>query len=341
MTGSQGIENQQRPAPGGEPAPPRNRRFVEGFARYGTVGALIGLVVIFSALRPDAFLQFSTFVNILQQSAVLIVVATGLTVCMVMFEFDLSIGFMASLAGVLVTGLMAFSHLPWPLAVIATLAIGATIGAVNGVVVTELRVTAFIATLAMGTILVGINFWYNGGVTIAVGVEPAFSALGRSTFLGLPTLVWIALAVAALAWAMLMHTPVGRHMYAIGGNVEAARLTGIGVTRARILAFVLSSTFAALGGVMIAMRFGIGFPSAGDALLLDAFTANFLGAVTLRDGEFHVVGTVIGVLLLSVIFTGLTILGAPLYVQNWTKGALLIGAVALSGVARRILGNGG
>ena len=323
-----------------EPTAPRSRGFVELLARYGTVSALVGLVVIFTVLRPDAFFQFSTLVNILQQSAVLIVVATGLTICMVMFEFDLSIGFMASLAGVLVTGLMAFSHLPWPLAVLATLLIGATIGGVNGIVVTELRVTAFIATLAMGTVLVGINFWYNGGVTISAGVDPTFVAVGRTNFAGMPVLVWISLAVAALAWAMLIHTPVGRHMYAIGGNVDAARLTGIGVTRTRILAFVLSSTFAALGGVMIASRFGIGFPSAGDALLLDAFTANFLGAVTLRDGEFHVVGTVIGVLLLSVIFTGLTILGAPLYVQNWAKGGLLIGAVALSGVARRILRSG-
>ena len=323
-----------------ESTPRRKRGLMELLARYGTVSALLSLIIIFSALRPDAFLQFSTFVNILQQSAVLIVVATGLTICMVMFEFDLSIGFMASLAGVLVTGLMAFSHLPWPLAVIATLLVGATIGGVNGIVVTELRVTAFIATLAMGTILVGINFWYNGGVTISQGVDPAFVSIGRTTFAGMPILVWISLIVAALAWGMLIHTPVGRHMYAIGGNVDAARLTGIGVSRTRILAFVLSSTFAALGGVLIAARFGLGFPSAGDALLLDAFTANFLGAVTLRDGEFHVVGTVIGVLLLSVIFTGLTILGAPLYVQNWAKGGLLIAAVALSGVARRILRSG-
>lgn len=315
-------------------------RLVEALARYGTIGALVLLVIVFSLARPDAFLQFDTLVNILQQSAVLTVVAVGLTICMVMFEFDLSIGFMASLGGVLVTGLMAFSGLPWQLAVLATVGFGAFIGFVNGIVVTQLRVTAFIATLAMGTILVGINFWYNGGVTIAVGVPPDFTNLGKLTLLGLPLLVWVAVAVCALAWVLLNHTPVGRHMYAIGGNAEAARLTGIGVTRARILAFMLSSSFAALGGVMLGAQFGIGFPSAGDALLLDAFTANFLGAVTLRDGEFHVLGTVVGVLLLAVIFTGLTILGAPLFVQNWTKGTLLIAAVALSGVARRFLSDG-
>ncbi len=313
------------------------RHLVEYLARYGTIGALIVLVVVFSLLRPDAFLQFATVVNILQQSAVLTVVAIGLTICMVMFEFDLSIGFMASLGGVLATGLMAFSGLPWQLAVLATLGFGALIGLVNGIVVTQLRVAAFIATLAMGTILVGINFWYNGGVTIAVGVPREFTRLGQLTLLGLPLLVWVAIVVCALAWVLLNHTPVGRQMYAIGGNAEAARLTGIGVTRARVLAFMLSSTFAALGGVMLGAQFGIGYPSAGDALLLDAFTANFLGAVTMRDGEFHVLGTVVGVLLLSVIFTGLTILGAPLYVQNWTKGTLLIAAVALSGVARRLL----
>ncbi len=309
----------------------------ETLARYGTTGALIALVAIFSILRPDAFLQFATLVNILQQSAVLTVVAIGLTICMVMFEFDLSIGNMASLGGVLATGLMAFAGLPWQAAVLMTLGFGAVIGFVNGVIVTQLRVDAFIATLAMGTILVGINFWYNGGVTIAVGVPDDFKNLGQLTFLALPLLVWVAVVVCGLAWVLLNHTPVGRHMYAIGGNAEAARLVGIGVTRARILAFVLSASLAALGGVMLGAKFGIGYPSAGDALLLDAFTACFLGAVTLRDGEFHVVGTVVGVLLLSVIFTGLTILGAPLYIQNWTKGTLLILAVALSGVARRLL----
>lgn len=320
---------------------PRSPAMAERLARYGTLIALVTLVLIFSVLRPGAFLQFATLVNLLQQSAVLTVVAVGLTICMVMFEFDLAIGNVASLGGVIVTGLMAFAQLPWPVAVVCTLAVGALIGLANGLVVTQLRVDAFIATLAMGTIVVGLNFWYNGGVTIATGIPSGFIELGRMTLLGLPLLVWVAAAVTLFAWVLLTQTPVGRNMYAIGGNREAARLAGIGVSRARVLAFVLSGAFAAFGGVMLAAEFGLGFPSAGDALLLDAFTAAFLGAVTLRDGEFHVVGTVVGVLLLSVIFTGLTILGAPLYVQNWTKGGLLVLAVALSGVARRLLGRGG
>jgi ribose transport system permease protein len=311
----------------------------ERIGRYGTIVALAGLVLVFSALRPEAFVQFATFVNILQQSAVLTVVAVGLTVCMVMFEFDLSVGYMASLGGVLATGFMAFAGFPWPVAILLALAVGAIVGLVSGLVVTQLRVDAFIATLAMGTILVGLNFWYNGGGTISTGIPADFIQLGRVTLLGLPLLVWIAAAVCVVVWVLLNQTPVGRNMYAIGGNAEAARLAGIGVTRARVLAFMLSATCAALGGIMLSAQFGLGFPNGGDALLLQAFTANFLGAVTLRDGEFHVLGTVIGVLLLAVIFTGLTILGVPLYVQNWTQGALLIAAVALSGIVRRFLGN--
>ena len=321
------------------PAAPSRMVLAERVGRYGTVVALAGLVLVFSVLRPAAFVQFATFVNILQQSAVLTVLAVGLTICMVMLEFDLSIGNMASLGGVLAAGFMAFAGFPWPLAIVLALSAGALVGLVNGLVVTQLRVSSFIATLAMGTIVVGVNFWYNGGVTISTGIPDGFIQLGRLTFVGLPLLVWVAVVVCVVAWMLLNQTPVGRNMYAIGGNAEAARLAGIGVTRARLLAFIFSGTCAALGGVMLSAQFGLGFPNAGDALLLQAFTANFLGAVTLRDGEFHVLGTVVGVLLLSVIFTGLTILGVPLYVQNWTQGGLLIVAVALSGIVRRFLGN--
>ncbi len=126
-------------------------------------------------------------------------------------------------------------------------------------------------------------------------------------------------------------------MYAIGGNREAARLAGIPIARVRVLAFVVSAALAGLGGMMLAARSGAGFTSAGGSLLLQAFTACFLGSVTLRDGEFHVAGTVLGVLLLTTIFVGLTIVGVADYVQSWVTGALLIFAVASSGIARRFL----
>jgi ribose transport system permease protein len=190
----------------------------------------------------------------------------------------------------------------------------------------------------MGTIVVGINQWYNNGQTIALGISPGFVSLGRGKVAGVPNLVLIALVVAFGVWLLLSQTATGRNMYAIGGNREAARLAGIPIARTRVLAFVISASLAALGGIMLSARSGSGFPTAGDALLLQAFTACFLGSVTLRDGEFHIFGTVVGVLLLSTIFTGLTIVGVADYVQDWVTGALLIVAVSSSGIIHRLFG---
>jgi ribose transport system permease protein len=318
-------------------SPSRSMRAIEGVSRYGTISALVILTVVFSVLRPDAFFQFTTAVNILDESAVLTVVAVGLTLCLAMFEFELSNGYMASFTGILVAGLMALSGLQWPVAVAAAIAVGGAVGLVNGFIVSELRVTSFIATLAMGTALIGLNFWYHGGQTIALDTSGGFIEFGQLRLFNIPLLVYVAGLVSVISWLLLNHTVLGRSMYAIGGNVEAAQLAGIAISRVRIVGFVLCGALAALGGVMITAQFGIGFPSSGDALLLQAFTANFLGSVTLRDGEFHVIGTVVGVLLLSVIFTGLTIMGAPLYTQNWIQAGLLVAAVAVSGIARRLM----
>jgi ribose transport system permease protein len=316
----------------------RDRRSIlESLPRYGTLIFLALAIAVFSILKSEAFFTTETLVNVLEQSAVLIVVAVGLTAAMVMYEFDLSIAAMASLCGVLVTGFQSFDGAAWPLAAVETLAIAAAIGLVSGLIVAVINVNSFIVTLAMGTIVGGINQWYNNGQTISLGVNPGFVSLGRGKVAGVPDLVLIAAGVSFLVWLLLTQTATGRNMYAIGGNREAARLAGIPIARVRVLAFVISAALAGLGGMMLAARSGAGFTSAGGSLLLQAFTACFLGSVTLRDGEFHVAGTVLGVLLLTTIFVGLTIVGVADYVQSWVTGALLIFAVASSGIARRFL----
>lgn len=310
---------------------------VEALPRYGTLVFLVLAIAVFSILKTDAFFTTETLVNVLEQSAVLVVVAVGLTAAMVMFEFDLSIAAMASLCGVLVTGFQSFDGAAWPLAALETIVVAAAIGLVSGLIVAVINVNSFIVTLAMGTIVGGINQWYNNGQTISLGIDPGFVALGRGKVAGVPNLVLIAAGVSILIWLLLSQTATGRNMYAIGGNREAARLAGIPIARVRVLAFVISAALAGLGGMMLAARSGSGFTSAGGSLLLQAFTACFLGSVTLRDGEFHVAGTVLGVLLLTTIFVGLTIVGVADYVQSWVTGGLLIVAVASSGIARRFL----
>jgi ribose transport system permease protein len=308
-------------------------RFV---ARYGTLIALAVMIVYFSIEKPDAFATKATAINILEQSATLVVLTVGLTVAMVQNEFDLSIAAMSTMAGLLVAGFQSFDSASWPLAVILVLLIACSIGLISGLLVSILGLDSFIATLAVSTIIDGVCYWYNKGQAIGINISPQFVSIGRGKSLGLPNLVWIAAVVALVIWVLLTYTPIGRTMYAIGGNREAARLAGVAVTRTRILAFVISGGLAALAGIMLTAQSGQGSPGAGTALLLQAFTAAFLGSVTLRDGEFHVVGTVIGVLLLSVIFTGLTIMGVAVYVQNWATGGMLIVAISLSAVTRRL-----
>lgn len=316
----------------------KRRQTYRFFARYGTVVGMLFMIVLFSILRPEVFPTLRNFLTILRGGADLTVVALGLTAVLVIGEFDLSIGAVASFATMVVTTLMSKNHLPMGTAIFLTLAMGAVVGTVSGWVVTRVGVSAFIATLAMMSIIFGINFWYGHGMPVTSGLPSAFTVVGQGRIGGLvPVNILVMLGVAMLMWLLLNHTVLGRQMYAIGGNPEAATLSGVNVSRVRIMAFVLSSVLATAAGVMLASRLGQGHPTGGDGFMLDAFTAAFLGAATLREGEFNVVGTVFAVFTVSLIANGLTMLGAQFFFQNIIKGLLLVGAVALSGVGRKLV----
>jgi ribose transport system permease protein len=305
------------------------------FARYATMIGLGLMIVAFSILSPDAFPNFNNFINVLNQASLAMIIAGGLTLAVVVGELDLSIGYAASLHGVLVTGLIVHNKLPIALAIAIVLALGALVGIVNGLIVTKLRVNSVIATLGVGTIIVGLAFAYSAGVPIVAGVPEGFLqlSLGRWLF-GIPNpIIVMALVVLAL-WALVERTPIGQEIQAVGGNPVAARLAGISVDRIKILGFIVSGICAALTGTLLASRLGSGTTSAADSYLLTAFAAVFLGSATLRDGEFHVFGTFIGTLIIVVGFNGLNIFGAPTFSQYIFQGAILIVAVALSSLGR-------
>lgn len=324
------------PAPDESPtAGRRRRRALSVLSRYGTLAGLLIMIIIFSLKAPDAFPTYANLINILNQSALTALIAGGLTMALVVGEFDLSIGYLASLAGVLVTGLIVRTGLPIWLAIVAVLAVGALVGGVNGALVTKARVNAVIATLGVGTILIGVGFGYTSGAPISNGVPDAFLQLSLGKVLGLPNPIWIMAGVLALLWVVLNRTDLGQKIQAVGGNIEAARLSGIAVDRIKIIAFVTTGVCAALTGVLLASLLGSGTASAADSYLLDAFAAVFLGSATLRDGEFHIVGTLIGVIIINTGFNGLSIFGADTFYQYVFKGGILVLAVALSTVARR------
>src|SRR5580700_11312358 len=302
------------------------------FARYATIIGLALMIVIFSILSPDAFPTLNNFVNVLNQASLATIIAGGLTLAVVVGELDLSIGYAASLHGVLVTGLIVHDKLPVALAIAIVIALGAL-----GVIVTKLRVNSVIATLGVGTIIVGLAFAYSAGVPTVAGVPEEFLqlALGRWLF-GIPNPIIIMAIVLAGLWVLVERTAIGQEIQAVGGNPFAARLAGISVDRIKILGFVISAVCAALTGALLASRLGSGTTNAADSYLLTAFAAVFLGSATLRDGEFHVLGTFIGTLIIVFGFNGLNIFGAPTFSQYVFQGTILVVAVALSSLGRML-----
>ncbi|WP_245437107.1 ABC transporter permease [Mesorhizobium helmanticense] len=304
-------------------------------SRYGTIVGLLLMVIFFSANAPGIFLSRANFLNILSQASLTAIIASGLTYTLVVGEFDLSIGYVASFVGLIVTGLMAYQGFPIWLSIVCALLLGAAIGALNGVLVTKVRINAVISTLGIGTMLTGIGFTYSS-FPIATGIPRAFTdiSLGRLVF-GLPNPVIIMVVVLIALWIILNKTDIGQKMQAVGGNLEAARLSGIRVDRIKIFAFATAGFCAALTGTLLSSLLGSGTLAAADGYLLDAFAAVFLGSATLKEGEFHITGTLVGVLILAVGFNGLSIFGAPTHFQPIFKGGILVLAVGMSALARR------
>src|SRR5229473_2025600 len=255
-------------------------------ARYGTILSLVLLLAIFSFARPEVFPSVRNLLNILNQVSILGIIAIGLTVCLVIGQFDLSIGALVSYLGI----------------------------------------SAIVETLAMGFIVNGVILGISSSRTISPSEIPAaFKVIGQGTVFGVPNPVLVMIATAVVLWLFLEHTQPGRNMYAIGGNKEAARLSGIPVKHYALVAMGICAACAALGGMVAAANLGAGRPQGvGETYLLNAFVAVFIGASTLRPGRIHVIGTAIGVLLIGVINNGLSTLGVQTYWQYIVQGVLLI-----------------
>lgn len=304
-------------------------------SRYGTIFGLVLMIVIFSAVSPTIFFSRANILNILSSASLTAIIASGLTYTLVVGEFDLSVGYVASFIGLIVVGFMSYQGLPVWLSIIAALAVGIGLGLINGTLVTKVRINAVIATLGLGTMLTGIGFSYSA-FPIATGIPRSFTdiSLGRVLF-GIPNPVFLMVGILVILWVILNKTDIGQKMKAVGSNIEAARLSGIRVDRIKMFAFATASFCAAITGTLLSSLLGSGTLGVGDGYLLDAFAAVFLGSATLREGEFHIVGTLVGVLILAVGFNGLAILGAPAHFQPIFKGGILILAVGMSTLARR------
>src|ERR1700733_4876565 len=290
-------------------------------ARYGTLASLAALLIVFSLARSDVFPTVDNLLNIMNQVSILGTMAFGLTVCLVMGLFDLSIAAMATLGGYVATFLLVQypDTISVPVAVLISLAVAGAIGVFNGLIVSYLGISAFIATLATGSIITGAMLGISNSKTIITGIPDEFLVIGQGSVFGVSNPILIMLAIGVILWLLLEHTQLGRHLYAIGGSAEASRLSGIAVKRYSPIALAICAVCAALGGLMAASVLGAGRPQGvGDTYLLNAFAAVFIGASSLRPGKFYIVGTLIGVMLIGVINNGLSILCVPTHWQYRT-----------------------
>lgn len=318
--------------------------------RFGGLFGMLAVVAFFAINLPDTFLTLRNWLNISQQISMLAVVAAAMTVVMVMGDFDLSVGSMASLSGVVAATLFVQD---WsiPSALAAALVVGLVGGLFNGVIVSLIGILPFVATLATLTIFSGIAFVVSDGRTIfGRDIPAAFGQFARGgpeiatvgeRALVLPNLTLVAAAVVLVIWIVLEQTSYGRRLYAIGGNRDAARLAGIPVMALRLSAFAFTGVGAAMAGLMYASRVASANPTQGDGLMLTAIAAVFLGMTLTRDGQPRVLATLAGVVVLGVLDNGLTQMRVDSYVREVLVGAIILVAVGLSALGRRGFTRGG
>ncbi|MCW2840051.1 MAG: ATPase [Aeromicrobium sp.] len=304
--------------------------YVSFLRNYGTALALV-LLIVFFALASDKFATTGNFKNVLLQIAPLLIVGLGITVPMAAGDYDLSVGANASLAGLLATGMLADGFIDSvPLAIAVTILVGAVIGLGNGLLVAVIGLPSLIATLAMMSVLAGVNTTYSGGLSIFQGIPDEFKNIAAGGILYVPTLIVIAAAVALVVYLLLHRRPTGRHLYSIGSSYGVSRLVGIRIAPTRIIALVVSGMAAALAGVLLSSRLGAGIPNAGETFLLGSLTVVFLGMTMYRVGRANVPGTIIGALFYGVLQNGLNIMGVGSAGQSFATGLVLIVAVSFA-----------
>ncbi|MFD1254146.1 MULTISPECIES: ABC transporter permease [Devosia] len=303
------------------------------FGKYGTLLALILIVVAFAIASPGAFGTPGNLINITQQMSLLAIVAVGVTLVMAAGEFDLATASLVSFGGIFIMYLFA-AGVPAPLAFVIVLAAAGCFGALSGFIIARFEVLSFIATLAAGTIIGGVTFYLSDGATLFGGIPDGFRDIARGWTFGLPTLTWWMIGVAIVVWLLLDKIEFGRRLYAIGGNREASRLAGVRIVPNTMMAFALSGMLAALVGMLLTGRIGSANPTGGGGYLLTAYAAVFLGMTAFRDGEANVPGTLVGAAIIAVVSNGLTILGVSTFLQDIITGSIILAAVLVRRIGK-------
>lgn len=305
--------------------------------RFQSLIALLILGVILS-LMTDKFFTMDNGLNVLRQIAVNICIATGMTLIVLTAGIDLSVGSVLALCGAITAGLIkngialptANLFIGFTLlgALLGGLIIGWVLGWFNGWVITRFNVPPFVATLAMLTIARGFTMLYTKGHPIS-NLGKDFAFIGSGTLIGIPVPVWIALLVVLCAVFITRKTKIGRYIYAIGGNEQAAKLSGIPIRKIKIWVYSLAGSLAALGGIIVTARLDSAQPNAGMSYELDAIAAVVIGGTSLSGGKGSVWGTVMGAVIIGVLNNGLVLLNVSPFWQQVVKGGVILLAVII------------
>lgn len=299
----------------------------ELLSKYGIVIVLLGLFVFFS-LASEYFLTQNNLTNVLRQIAVLGIVSVGMTMVILTGGIDLSVGSTVAFVSIITAVAMKTWGLDMVSAVALGIAVGGVVGLINGVAITLFEIPALIVTLGMLTAVRGVTYLVSGGLPI-FGFPEGFTFLGRGMLGVVPIPVLIMFVILILGWVVLNRTEYGRYLYAIGGNREAARLSGIAVTKVLIGTYVIAGIFTGISGVIMVSRLNSAQPNMATGFEMDVITAVVLGGISIMGGEGRFMGVVYGVFIIGILSNGLILLNVQEYWQLVIKGTVLLVAVGL------------
>lgn len=302
------------------------------FKKFSTLFILIVLIIVFSAASSN-FLRMDNLLNVLRQVAVIGILAAGMTYVIISGGMDLTVGAYLGLSGVVIAKLMG-AGVTAPLAVLLTMVVLTVIGVITGALIVGLNVSAMVITLGMMTVVRGLAYIISNGLPI-YDIPESIVFLGQGYVAGIPVPVIIMLILVAIMGVILKYSYFGRYVYAIGGNVEAAKLAGLSVKKITISLYGISAFLASIAGIVLTGRVSSGAPASGTGTEMDVVTAVVIGGISVNGGKGSMFGAFLGAVIIGILSNGLTIMNVGEYYQQVVKGAVLILAVAFDVIANR------
>ena len=289
------------------------------------------VLILFLAVNPvtsSSFLTSRNLFNVLRQISTNMYLACGMTMVIILGGIDLSVGSVIALSGCVAAACVARYNFTIPVAIFAALLIGVIVGAFNGFVIAKTTIPPFIVTLATQNIAKGLAYVYTGGSPVRV-VTKEWQFIGAGYIGPIPTPVIIMVVVLIVTWFLINRTKFGRHMYAVGGNVQAAQFSGISVGRVKFWIYTFTGLMAGLAGIVLASRMYSGQPTAGQSAEMDAIAAVVVGGTSMSGGSGKIGGTIIGALIIGFLNNGLNLMNVNSFWQYVVKGIVILGAVFL------------